>query len=184
MAAQKKARKSVSKKVKKPVKKAVTIRARAKPLKKPAKRKLVKRTPVRKKLVKRKTVRKSPVKKRAVKRFVSKPLPVARRSFPEGRLAGIVEAAVKRARSEEVKSARVLKGTVSRKTVSDSVSMFGDEELALRMLDVYFSEVARHGLKRKLTLDEVVKAYFYALMRVQRKDIELSAIKEMVGRRN
>ena len=62
--------------------------------------------------------------------------------------------------------------------------MLGDEELALRMLDVYFSEVARHGLKRKLTLDEVVNSYFYALMRVQRKDVELSATKEMIRRRN
>ena len=181
--------KNPPKKRKKPAKKVVAVRARAKALKKPVKRKPVRKKPVRKKpvrkrVVKRKAVKKRLVKKRVLRSIISRPRPIVRRSFPEGRLAGIVEAAVKRARFEEAKHARVLKETVSRKTVSGSVSMLGDEELALKMLDVYFSEVARHGLKRKLTLDKVVNAYFYALMRVQRKDTELGAIKEMIGRRN
>ncbi len=149
-------------------------------IKKPVKRKPV----IKGKPVKKRTVKRKPVRKRAVKRFVSSPRHVARRGFPEGRLAGIVEAAVKRARFEEVRRASVLKETISKKTVSGSAAVFGDEELALKMLDVYFSEVARHGLKRKLSLDEVVNAYFYALMRVQRKDIELGAIKKMIGRQN
>lgn len=158
MAVKKKAAKKVSKKVRNPVRKTVSKKA------KPVKRTLGK--------------------KRVLGSSISRPRTIVRQSFPEGRLAGIVEAAVKRVRSEETKKARISKETISRKTVSGSVSILEDEELALRMIDVYFSEVARHGLKRRLTLDEVVNSYIYALMRIQRKDVELSATKEMIGRRN
>ncbi len=169
MAVKKKSGKTVSKKaVKKPVRKIVSKKAK----------------PVKKKVVKKRAVKRILVKKRVLGSSISRPRTIVRQSFPEGRLAGIVEAAVKRVKSEETKSARISKETISRKIVSGSVSMLENEELALRLLDVYFSEVARHGLKRKLTLDEVVNTYFYALMRVQRKDIELSATKEMIGRQN
>lgn len=54
-----------------------------------------------------------------------------------------------------------------------------DEELALRMLEIYFTEVARFGFKRSLVLDEVINAYFYSLARIQRKDIELEEIERI-----
>ncbi len=174
--------KNPPKKRKRPVKKKPV---RKKPVKKRVvKRKTVKRKTVKRKPVKRKLVKRTLVKKRVLGSSISRPRTIVRQSFPEGRLAGLVEAAVKRVRSEETKKARISKETILRKTVSGSVSVFGDEELALKMIDVYFSEVARHGLKRKLTLDEVVNSYFYTLTRIQRKDVELSATKEMIGRQN
>jgi hypothetical protein len=157
--------------------------------KKPVKKRVVHRKPVkRKRLVKRKKpVRKRPVKRRAVRKKVirrkrrvvtRRPVVVSKEVFPEEKVARIVESILERAGSKRVESVEEL---VSTKAVSSALPC--DEELALKMIDVYFGEVARYGLKRKLALDEVVNAYFYCLMRVQRKGVEMNAVKEMIGRR-
>ncbi len=57
-----------------------------------------------------------------------------------------------------------------------------DEELALKMLDIYFTEVARLGFKRTLALDEVINTYFYSLARVKRKGVELKEIENILKR--
>ena len=59
-----------------------------------------------------------------------------------------------------------------------------DEELALKMLELYFSEVARFGLKRSLSLDEVINAYFYSLARIQRSSVELKEIEQIAKKSN
>jgi hypothetical protein len=44
-----------------------------------------------------------------------------------------------------------------------------DEEIAFKIMQTYFIEVARLGFKRRLTLDEIIDAYFYSLARVKMK---------------
>lgn len=43
-----------------------------------------------------------------------------------------------------------------------------DEEIAFKLVQTYFIEIARFGLKKQLTLDEIINAYIYALARVKR----------------
>lgn len=63
------------------------------------------------------------------------------------------------------------------KPVIDSIP---DEEMAFRLVKLYFEEIARLGFKRKLDLDAIINAYFYALSRLERKEIEMKVIKEKV----
>jgi hypothetical protein len=148
------------------------------------KRRAKKKKQVKKRAVRRKLVKRRPSKRRiVVKRRVAVKKPFARKPllktapFNEGRIAGLVESALGRVESRRLER---VEQKVSSKTVSNEMPC--DEGLALRMIDVYFGEVARYGLKRKLSLDEVVNAYFYCLMRVQRKGVEMNAVREMIGR--
>ena len=54
------------------------------------------------------------------------------------------------------------------------------EEIAFKMIQTYFIEIARQGFKRQLTLDEIINAYFYALARVKRKNIEMNEVNQAV----
>jgi len=54
------------------------------------------------------------------------------------------------------------------------------EEIAFKIVQTYFIEVARLGFKRQLTLDEIINAYFYALARVKRQNIEMSEVDKAV----
>ena len=54
------------------------------------------------------------------------------------------------------------------------------EEIAFKMIQTYFIEIVRQGFKRQLTLDEILNAYFYALARVKRKNIEMTQVEEAV----
>lgn len=56
-----------------------------------------------------------------------------------------------------------------------------DEEIALRIVKLYFEEIARIGFKRNLTLDSILNAYFYALHKLQNKDKEMKRISEMIA---
>ena len=47
-----------------------------------------------------------------------------------------------------------------------------DEEIAYRMIKLYFTDLVRHRHKRALTLDEVINAYLYALVREKKWDTE------------
>ena len=78
-----------------------------------------------------------------------------------------------------------LKEAISKKTAPKTVAVqavekHSNEDMALRLLSIYFTEVARYRLKRKLTLDEVINAYFYTLLRVERKGIEVDAAKKLL----
>ena len=55
-----------------------------------------------------------------------------------------------------------------------------DEEVASKILRVYFKEVARLGFKRRLTLDEVINAYYYTLSRLGNKAKAMEEAKKKV----
>ncbi len=67
----------------------------------------------------------------------------------------------------------------SSKTRRDSFTL-PDEEMAFRMVKLYFEEVARLGFKRTLDLDAIINAYFYSLARLKRKDKEMKLIEDKV----
>jgi hypothetical protein len=48
-----------------------------------------------------------------------------------------------------------------------------DEEVAFRIVRLYFEEIARLGFKRQLDLDQIINAYFYSLKRLGNKDEEI-----------
>jgi hypothetical protein len=54
------------------------------------------------------------------------------------------------------------------------------EEIAFKIIQTYFMEVARLGFKRQLSLDEIINAYFYALARVKRQNIESAEVEQAV----
>ena len=61
------------------------------------------------------------------------------------------------------------------------MAMLSDEEIAARIVGIYFKEIARLGLKRSLTLDEVINAYYYTLSRLGHKEKAMKeAMKKVV----
>ncbi len=66
--------------------------------------------------------------------------------------------------------------TISKQDIS-SVIEADDEEIAFKIVQTYFKEIARFGFKKQLTLDEIIDGYLYALARVKRnehKELEVS----------
>ena len=59
--------------------------------------------------------------------------------------------------------------TVSKEDLSSVMNPDADE-IAFRIVETYFKEVARYGMKKQLTLDEIINAYLYSLARVKRKE--------------
>jgi len=57
-----------------------------------------------------------------------------------------------------------------------------NEEIAAKVVQIYFKEIARLGYKRRLTLDETINAYYYTLSRLQNKGFELEKAKKKVLR--
>lgn len=57
-----------------------------------------------------------------------------------------------------------------------------DEEVALSLAGLYFKEVARLGFKRSLEIDDVINAFYYALARIKRKDVESKEVMEVIKR--
>jgi len=57
-----------------------------------------------------------------------------------------------------------------------------DEMQAFELVKLYLGDVAQHGLKRQLDLDQVINAYFYALGRIRRKETEISEVGDAVHR--
>ena len=53
-----------------------------------------------------------------------------------------------------------------------------DEEVAFRIVRLYFEDVARLGFKRQLDLDQMINAYFYVLKKVKNKDVAMKKIIE------
>ena len=66
------------------------------------------------------------------------------------------------------------------RTITKTAEPIADEEMAYRIVRLYFQEIARLGFKRKLDLDAIINAYFYALQRLHNKDKEMKAIKRVV----
>ena len=55
-----------------------------------------------------------------------------------------------------------------------------DEEVAYRLVNLYFQEIARLGFKRRLDLDSIINAYLYSLEKLKNKEKELEGIKAAV----
>lgn len=55
-----------------------------------------------------------------------------------------------------------------------------NEEVAARLVQVYFKEIARLGYKRRLTLDETINAYYYVLSKLQNKSRGMEKVKKEV----
>ncbi|NMA44869.1 MAG: hypothetical protein GX950_03610 [Candidatus Diapherotrites archaeon] len=51
-----------------------------------------------------------------------------------------------------------------------------DEEVAFRIVRLYFEDVARLGFKRQLDLDQMINAYFYTLKKLKNKDESMKKI--------
>jgi hypothetical protein len=49
-----------------------------------------------------------------------------------------------------------------------------DEELSVKLVSLYFEEIARMGFKRQLELDDVINAYYHALSKLKTRKIEAS----------
>ena len=69
--------------------------------------------------------------------------------------------------------------TISKTDIKTAMAA-DDEEIAFRIVQTYFKEIARFGFKKRLTLDEILDAYVYALARVKRN--EAVAVEERVRR--
>ena len=61
------------------------------------------------------------------------------------------------------------------------VKVMSDEEMAYKLVQLYFEEVARQGFKRTLDLDSIINAYLYALGRLKNKEKELHEIMHLVS---
>jgi hypothetical protein len=59
-------------------------------------------------------------------------------------------------------------------------SALSNEEVAARLVKIYFKEIARLGYKRRLTLDETINAYYYTLLRLGDKKEEMDKVKKKV----
>jgi hypothetical protein len=56
--------------------------------------------------------------------------------------------------------------------------MMKDEEVAFRIVRLYFEEIARLGFKRTLDLDQMINSYFYTLKQLKGKDVALKKATE------
>lgn len=55
-----------------------------------------------------------------------------------------------------------------------------EEEIALRIVGIYFEQVARRGVKRQIDFDSMINAYFYVLQKLNNKDELLASMKSKV----
>lgn len=57
-----------------------------------------------------------------------------------------------------------------------------DEEVAFRIVRLYFQEIARLGFKRTLDLDQMIDAYFYTLKQLKGKETALKKATEKLAK--
>lgn len=55
-----------------------------------------------------------------------------------------------------------------------------NEEIAFRIVSIYFEEIARLGFKRSLDLDSIINAYFFTLEKIKNKDAKISEMMQKV----
>jgi len=108
-------------------------------------------------------------------RYRGKKAPVVRTVTRTVRAAPSFNAASLR----ELVASTVSSSSVSKKEMHEALAA-DDEEIAFKIVQTYFKEIARFGFKKQLTLDEIVNAYLYALARVKREDVELSEVAQAV----
>ncbi|MBN3037269.1 MAG: hypothetical protein JW834_02385 [Candidatus Diapherotrites archaeon] len=56
------------------------------------------------------------------------------------------------------------------------------EDTAFKLVELYVREVSKSHEKRQMGLDTIMNAYFYALMRIERKQKEMEAIGTAIQR--
>ncbi len=56
-----------------------------------------------------------------------------------------------------------------------------DEEVAFKLVSLYFEQIAKLGFKRKLDIDAIINAYFYTLNRLKNKQRELENIEKIIS---
>jgi hypothetical protein len=63
-------------------------------------------------------------------------------------------------------------------TISGGITraMVDEDEIAFRIIDTYFKEIARFGVKKQLTLDEVINAYLYSRAKVKKLEVDAIAM--------
>lgn len=158
-------------KKKKPAKRKVKRRVKRKPARKPKRKRKTRRKAVKKPKpkLKRKKVRKKPkIKTRTITR--TKRIVVEKPVFPTEEFGAMFERVAEKIKPEPA----VIRG-------EDSLSL-SDEEVAYRIVNLYFQDIARLGVKRGLSLDEIINAYLYALERARKKEYEMREIVEAVKR--
>lgn len=104
--------------------------------------------------------------KTVVRRIKSKPVPLQRTR----KVTRIVRPGASSFNESSFK--RMIESSSISKSDLRSAMNPDDEEIAFKMVETYFKEIARLGFKRQLSLDEIINAYFYALARVKRKGVE------------
>lgn len=55
-----------------------------------------------------------------------------------------------------------------------------DEDIAFKLVELYVRDVSKGHEKRQMGLDTIMNAYFYALLRIQRKSREMKALEAAV----
>ena len=55
-----------------------------------------------------------------------------------------------------------------------------DEEVALKIVRLYFQEVARLGFKRQLDLDQMINSYFYAIKKLRNKEEAMKKLTQKI----
>jgi len=88
---------------------------------------------------------------------------------------------------EAVQKGIMTKGTVSKTIVSSGKStvsgirgVVSNEEKALKLVSLYFQEIARTGFKKSLTLSEIINAYQYVLGRLEGVSPSEKPVKETI----
>jgi len=71
------------------------------------------------------------------------------------------------------------KTSISKTDIKEVVEA-DEEEVAFKIVQTYFKEIARFGFKKRLTLDEIINAYLYSLARVKREEYKHVAVAEAV----
>jgi len=161
------AKKKAKRKVKGNVVKKKAVKRKPKPVKKKLKKKIRKKVRVTKKFTSVRTMRPIALEKDVLSRDeidmlasrIAEKQSIALRSIMGERQRSFIQSASTKISTEGV--------------IDEEVS---DEELALRLTNLYFKEIAQLGFKRGLELDAVINAYFYSLARIKRKEVEAKGI--------
>ncbi|MBI4043400.1 MAG: hypothetical protein HY393_01170 [Candidatus Diapherotrites archaeon] len=136
----------------------------------------------------RRIVKKVPVIRTRVRtRIVEKKVPVVRTKRVIQRVPVVRTKVVQAPRQSPTELAQAIaKALDHSKSLSATGPMHvstvqvSEEELALKIVHLFFEEVARTGFKRTLTLDAMINAYFYTLGRLKNKSKEMAIVSKLV----
>lgn len=123
------------------------------------------------KVITRTVVRRVPSKPKVITRTVVRKVPVTKTRT----VVRTVKVPSQPAVVKEPSSVKAFEAIVSRIKESEVEKMhLSEEELAVRLVSLYFEEIARMGFKRQLELDDVINAYYHALSKLKARRTEAS----------